>query len=124
MNSVGLNACGILEFLVLDLSSLQDGIQVCHFVRSEVDRQYVFLSGSSLVSSLASECSLPVCAEMANYRDWDLDQEEVYLLTQIIEIESVAHALRMLSFVVTHMDHAVSMMEGASSVGMEHIRAV
>ena len=45
MNSVGLNACGILEFLVLDLSSLQDGIQVCHFVRSEVDRQYVFLSG-------------------------------------------------------------------------------
>ena len=76
------------------------------------------------MSSLASECPLPVCAEMANYRDWDLDQEEVYLLTQIIEIESVAHALRMLSFVVTHMDHAVSMMEGASAVGMEHIRAV
>ena len=61
---------------------------------------------------------------MANYQDWDLDQEEVYLLTQIIEIESVAHALRMLSFVVMNMDQATAIMERASAIGMEHILAV
>ena len=61
---------------------------------------------------------------MANYRDWDLDQEEICLLTQIIEIESVAHALRMLSFVVTHMDQATALMERSSAIDMEHIRAV
>ena len=52
---------------------------------------------------------------MANYRDWDLDP---------VEIESVTHALRMLSFVVTHTDHAMSIMEGASAVGMEHVRTI
>ena len=72
----------------------------------------------------AAECLLLVCAVMANYRDWDLDQEEICLLTQIIEVESVAHALRMLSFVVTHMDQATALMERSSAIDIEHIRAV
>lgn len=61
---------------------------------------------------------------MANHRDWDLDEEEVYLLTQFIELESVANALRMLSLVVMNMDQTMQVMETASSINREHLRSM
>ena len=53
-----------------------------------------------------------------------MDEAEVYLLTQLIELESVANALRMFSLIVMSVDQTMHVMETAPSINREYLRSM
>ena len=59
---------------------------------------------------------------MGNHRD--MDEAEVYLLTQLMELESVANALRMLSLITMGVDQTMQVMETAPSINREYLRSM
>ena len=54
----------------------------------------------------------------------DMDEAEVYLLTQLMELEAVANALRMLSLVTLSVDQTMQAMETAPSINREYLRSM
>ena len=53
-----------------------------------------------------------------------MDEAEVYILTQLIELESVANALRMLSLITVSVDQTMQVMETAPSINKEYLRSM
>ena len=53
----------------------------------------------------------------------DMDEAEVYLLTQLMELEAVANALRMLSLVTLSVDQTMQV-ETAPSINREYLRSM
>ena len=54
----------------------------------------------------------------------DMDEAEVYLLTQLMELEAVASALRMFTLITMSVDQTMQVMETAPSTNRDYLNSM